>query len=281
MLVTQFVTQVKRKLQLVSAQTVITDADIVAWANRQLQMVICPKILSVRQNYFLGQKSYPISGTRYRLPPRILGNRITIVKVIDGNGGQYTLTPTSIAQKANYRQGYYIQQGDIVLTGQVPSSGVIVVWYPIRPPLMSATATAVGTVLSSTTQVNASLALSGDYEIIRSGSPYRTISPKVNFSGSALGYDSDYGDEYNRFAAGDIIITANSTHIVPLEEQLCDWLSQRTAMRALQALGHSTELGIMGSKLADIEKDSLALISPRVQDQPKVVIGMQALGWRF
>lgn len=48
MLATELLTEIKRKGQIQEAETVLTDADIIALANRELQVVIFPKIMSLR-----------------------------------------------------------------------------------------------------------------------------------------------------------------------------------------------------------------------------------------
>lgn len=279
MLVTELIADIKRKAQMQQAQTVITDADLVAWANRQLQNVICPKLLSLRQSYFQGQKDYALSyKRRYRLPPRILGDRISLIKIIDTNGGQYNLIQTSINERSTNRQGFYVTQGDIILTGDLPT-GTMRVFYPIRPPLMTASG-GLGYPINSvgTSNFTSTTAPNGNKQVIRSGSPYRTVSPSVTIA-SSTGIDNDSTD-YERYQVGDLVINYNETGYVPLQDQLCDWLAQRVYMRYLQALGHNEQLGAAGSKLADIEKDMMALLSPRVENQPKVILGMQSLGWR-
>jgi hypothetical protein len=65
-------------------------------ANRELQVVIFPKIMSLRENYFLSQKDYTLgTSRRFRLPSRIMGDRVSQVLVINGSES-YSLPQTSI-----------------------------------------------------------------------------------------------------------------------------------------------------------------------------------------
>ena len=69
MLVSEFLTNLKRRGQIQAAQTVLTDADFIGFANDEMKTVICPKILSLRDNYFRAQQDYALTGKRrYRLP---------------------------------------------------------------------------------------------------------------------------------------------------------------------------------------------------------------------
>lgn len=151
MLVSEFLTNLKRRGQYQANQTVLADNDYIAFANDEMRMVICPKIMSVRENYFLGQRDYALgSSRRIRLPPRILGGRIS--KVVNIIGGEHReLIQTSISTNLlSGQDGYFMSEGAIVLTGFIPS-GVLRVFYGIRPPKMVTTAyvsktiTAVGT----------------------------------------------------------------------------------------------------------------------------------------
>jgi hypothetical protein len=67
-------------------------------------------------------------------------------------------------------------------------------FYPIRPPKMSATSAALGTVasVSGTAITSSGLAVFPvGCEIIRSGSPYRTITPAAYFTSAPAGIDQD------------------------------------------------------------------------------------------
>lgn len=283
MLVSTFLSQLKSRGQYSTSQTVLTDSDYIDFANRQMQMVIIPKILSVRQSYFQSLVDYALtSSRRYRTPRRAVGGRISRIQIISGS--QQIMIPM-VDNKTRDNSpilGFRVSQGQIYITGTIPVGSVMRVFYPCRPPLMSATATALGTISSvGSSQFNLSSGLTGTAQIIRGQAPYRTITANANpvVSGSPPTVDSDCSD-YTRFQSGDIAITRDATHYVPLQDQLCDWLLQRTHMRVLQTLGYSEQIQIAGSKLADIQKDCLALISPRVLDQPKLINGMQIVGWR-
>lgn len=276
MLASELLTEIKRKGQIQSAQTVISDTDLIAMANRELQQVIAPKIVSLRDNYFSCQKDYSLSGRRrYRLPPRILGDRIDLIKILDGSGAEYNLIQTTRNERSYLRQGFYVTEGDIVLTGDLPT-GTMRVFYSCRPALMvvGATTTAISSVSSGSFAVTIA---NGTYDAIRANQPYRTISPNISVTGN-VGTNSDSSD-YELFQAGDFVIAQDQSPYVPLEETMCDWLSQRTVMRYHEYLGHVEEMQLAGAKLADIERDIMALLSPRVSDQPKVVQGMESLGW--
>jgi hypothetical protein len=110
MLVSEFLTNLKRRGQYQANQTVLTDADYIAFANDEMRMVICPKILSVRQDFFAGQKDYTLTASRrYRLPPRILGGRINRITILDGSSSAYDLQQLSADFKNDSAsKGFYL-----------------------------------------------------------------------------------------------------------------------------------------------------------------------------
>lgn len=110
MLVSEFLTNLKRRGQYQAAQTVLSDDDLIAFANDEMRMVICPKILSLRDNFFQGMKDYTLTaGRRYRLPLRTLGSRISHIFIIDSSGNQYDLPQVpNTAKPNNASTGFYV-----------------------------------------------------------------------------------------------------------------------------------------------------------------------------
>jgi hypothetical protein len=284
MLATELVTEIKRKGQIQQAETVITDDDLIALANRELEVVIFPKIMSLRENYFLAQKDYAIgTSRRFRLPRRIMGDRISQVIVINGNENYALPQSNSTVLSKETQTGFYMSEGEIIITGTMPT-GTLRIVYPCRPPLMVLTPnpstyksiSAVGA--NSVTSVESGL--TGTLEVIRGNPPHRTVSPRVSFA-AGVGTDLDCSTDYTRYDTFDFSITQNASPYVPLEETLMDWLTQRVVMRYYEMFGHQQEMMLAGEKLKDIEKDVMAMLSPRVENEPKTISNMEILGWRY
>jgi len=279
--VSELLSGIKRKAFIQAQGTVYSDSDIVSFADNELKFVIVPKILSVRENYFNCFKDYSISAgqNRYRLPPRIAGGRIQRVVITNGSE-TYELKYS--AYELNHTQAYYIDNTEIVLLGDTKAEGTMRVYYPCRPATLDSTSptTYLVTAVTSTGATSTGTP-NGNYEIIRQNSPYTTISPNITVSSNAIA-DNDMINpvEYlGRFEVGDILIPRNTTTYVALPVELCDWLEQRTIMRIQEYLGHQQELEISAAKLRDMERDMLALISPRVEQSEKILTDKETLGW--
>jgi hypothetical protein len=285
-LVTDLLADIKRKGFFQADGTVLSDADFIDAANKELQNVIVPKILSVRERYFTCYKDYNL-GTlkRLRLPSRIAGGRIFDLQIVDGNGVPYSLNEKSSGEISG-RQGFFIDNNEIVFSNNfntVPV-GRLRCTYPCRPPLMSTSAVIAATVVSASGSVIVpSTSITGTYEVIRQDSPYSTIAPAVSFvSLSGTNPDDTSGDDVaNYFTPGDIIISPNSTMYVPLPLELHDWLAARVVSRVNASLGRSMELQNSEKEVKKIEADLSALINPRVENGEKVFMDKETLGWRY
>lgn len=285
-LVSELIADIKIKGQLQADATVLSNADILAIANKELQSVIVPKILSVRENYFWCFREYQLGGGQkaYRIPPRAVGAKITAVTIRENTGKIFSLARKHPGDLSS-RVGYKIV-GDSIwvanVNGDVPT-GVLRIEYQCAPPTMVLSPTiALGTVSSVTSsQINTTSLGTGSYEVIRAGGSQTTVCFITGSVNIFTNPDDLSSETYQGLvAAGDEIIDVNATHRVPLPVELHDWLAQRSVMRIKEYLGHSDEMNLAGAKLADMERDGLALITPRAEQDEKVISDKEILNWR-
>jgi hypothetical protein len=121
--------------------------------------------------------------------------------------------------------------------------------------------------------------------VIQNVVPIGIAASSIEFSFNLRDLGIGRGDLVTVTAANGALGTAiqESTAFIPqVPIELHDWLSYRTACRVLEHIGHMDLLNLKLSKVSDIEKDVLALISPRVDGSPKIIVGMELLGdfWR-
>jgi len=281
--VANLITDIKLKGFLQTDSTVLTDAEITDIANKELQSVIVPKIISLREDFFLCFKDYTLANStkRYRLPSRKIGSRISDIEILDSSGNR---TSEVRKPRADFtgRWGFTIEGDEVVFRDTVPT-GYMRVYYDCRPPTMNSTAAAIATVTAvNSSNLTISVSDTNTRELIRANSPWSTIIPSLTTSTTtATNSDDLIGDTYTGLVqVGDIVIANDSTHIVPLPIELHDWLAQRTVIRIKEYLGHKDELELMYAKLIDMEKDLMALMSPRVTDQERYVVDKESSGWR-
>jgi hypothetical protein len=285
-LVSELISDIKIKGQLQADATVLSDADILSIANKELQSVIVPKILSVRENYFWCFKEYQIAGAKaYRIPPRAIGSKITAITIRENTGKVFSLARKHPGDLSS-RVGYKIVGDNIWIAnvnGDIPS-GVLRIEYQCAPPLMVLSPTTALTTVASVSgsTINTTTPLGGSYEIIRPSGSQTTVCFISGPVGTVFTNPDDLsGETYSGIVvAGDEVISTNASHRVPLPLELHDWLAQRCVMRIKEYLGHSDEMSLAGAKLADMERDGLAIITPRSEQDEKVISDKEILNWR-
>ena len=110
-----------------------------------------------------------------------------------------------------------------------------------------------------------------------------SISPNMLFTaGSGVEQDRLISEDLRNYVQiGDLVISPDSCPNIPLPFELRDWLSYRTAFRIHVNFGHTNEISVLNQKIGDIEKDLAVALSPRVENEEKIIMDKEALGWRF
>lgn len=297
---TELIADVKRKAQFNSDQDTISDADILDLATKELQTVIIPKILAVRENFFATYTDFTLSNTRiYRIPPTAIGNKLLEVEVIPTGSTSRNINQLSPYDRSG-QEGFYIRSSSIILTDNGPSSGTLRVHYSERPGVLTTDKGIVTTVSSTTSYVvnNTTLYVAGDLvSVQRPTTPYEysNVDMAVSSVSGSLGAQTvnfsiqptttiNARDVFTILTAVNYnagIETSRRFAFYPqIPEELHDWLSYRTACRVLEHLGHQELLQGKLAKLQDLEADIMSLLSPRVNNQPKVISSGDLLGWR-
>jgi hypothetical protein len=107
MLVSELLTNLKRRGQIQAAQTILSDSDFVGFANDEIKSVIAPKILSLRDNYFSCVKEVAVS-RRVRLPAKCMGGRIQRLTLVDGSEEHDLIqTPNTLGPSSDLT-GFYV-----------------------------------------------------------------------------------------------------------------------------------------------------------------------------
>lgn len=299
---TDLIANVRRRAQLSNdSGQAISDADILVMASDEFQNVIAPKIYAFRGWHFATQKTYTLSTTRtYRIPDRAAGGTIISVEIVDSPINR----PVNLVhplQVKDFGERYYLYANNIVLSNGAPSSGSMLVKYLMLPNSLTqlsmgltgyTSITGVGTyslntMPSNTLLFDVSYGVS-PYEILATSVPGSIDVPGAGQITLSLGTDAQlalYGTVPGMIAADfQAIVTAQNTNQTPivitqvgnslspqLNDEFHDFLAQRTAMRAMEAIGHSEDLQNMSQKLQDLESSFMKAIEPRERGDFKVI----------
>lgn len=282
---TELLADIKRKAQIETNNSTLTDLNLLDMATKELQTVITPKILSVREGYLVSYTDFTLSsGRSYRIPSKATGNKLTQLEYISSDGSARDIPFKPLRDHA-FMEGFFVRANTVILSTYAPQSGTLRMHYAIRPGALTESGIVV-TVTNSTTLTFASihsLVAGSLFSTQRPDSPYEysatdlvvLTAPTTSTVTVASTSDVNTSDIATNQPAGS---PTRKSYIPQIPEELHDWLSYRTSMRVLEHLGHSDLLALKAEKLKDLEKDVLALISPRVDTAEKSCGNFELLG---
>lgn len=309
---TALVADIRRRAMLPASTQVLSDADLVSLANDELQEYVVPLLVGTAEEYLIATETVTlVPGTaEYVIPSRAVGNKLRDVQMLVGdvwvslgrvepeNASRYTTqgTPSS----------YMFQGAKVVLVPPPSSSGQLRFSYYRRPgKLIFAGAGAtmrVGRIFADTPSAgNFVLAPftgetvltydglnDGPFDVVSGISPFDTLVSGatgifytgatytgIRFSGS-LTFPTSLTIRPQPNAL--YVCYPDTSPIPQIPVDLIPLLSQRTAVRALEALG-DTKAEQAEARCARIEKKCVELISPRGEGLPRVVVNYSGPGW--
>lgn len=297
---TELLADVKRKAQIEDGQDTLSDTDLLDLATKELQTVITPKILSVRENFMATYKDFTLTTARtYRIPFEATGNKVLAVELVESGSNQRRRLIQIGMMENPAREGFYFRSGSIVLSALVPDNGTLRIHYCARPGRLVSTAGTDVFVIENfpddfTIQLSQAHGLDTQAVVSmqKKTSPFEFCKQNVIVTGTPSTTQLEFADSIADIGLeiGDFVTVTNEEFDEPGAEQesasyfpqipieLHDWLSYRTACRVLEHLGHEDLLMQKVAKLGDMEKDLLALISPRANDEGKMIFEKELLG---
>jgi hypothetical protein len=279
----------------------LSDTDILAIASDELQNVIAPKIYAYRGWHYAAEQLYSLGTTRrYRMPSRCAGGTIVSVEIVNATPPNRFVNYTHPLQVENTNgqvtnESYYVYANNIVLSSGCPSTGQMIVKYLIPPGSLttfSDTINGFGHFTISVNAENIGLQINDLFDIMMAVSPYEILMKDVqvaSIAGTTITLNNDLltdaGVQANSTIhdytsselvsasnTGIVIVRAGQAQAPQLSDEHHDLLAQRTAMRCMEAIGHSEDLENMEKKLADLEAAFNKSISPRERGDIKVII---------
>lgn len=287
-----------------SAPSGVSDTDILAHANKELQARLLPLVLAVREEFYVQPYSTQLVASQqgYRVPSRSIGNKLRDVLLQLSDGSLQNLAriaPEAYAEMMSTSPAvtpwaFYLEADSVLVvpTPATTGSALLVLKYLMRPSWLvpvSATATpTVTTVQANTpsaglTRINHSatgtnLGTSAALDVVAARPGFRTLMVSVVPQSSGNGYvvvsstdlPSDFSTANN---AGDYLSAAETSPVVQLPPELHNLLYQRTLCRVLQSIGDLEALQAAEANAAQMERDAAGLIGNRVEGEPKKVVG--------
>lgn len=273
-------------------------ADLIALMSEELQEYIIPEVLSLSEEFSVADYDFSTTDgrTSYPFPPRAVGPKLKDVQVLDGNGSYYSiqrvrpedaqiLAPGGVGSGAPI--AYYLKANSVVF---VQNPGVVSVRlsYYLRPNALILTEDAglitainTGTGVVTVSNVPNDFADDTDYDFIQATPHFETRGMDVvgDVTGSTLVFGA--GNLPTGLEIGDYVCLAGESPIPQLPIALRSLLAQRTAVKALEALG-DPKVQVAQAMCADSLKRAQGLLNPRVDEAPRYIVNRNGpgFGWR-
>lgn len=256
-------------------QVTFTAAEILAIADEETQTKIMPRLMAIREEFFVYLYSTTITQNQrlYAIPPRSIGGMVREVRRVNSNGtyfdleriepeavqGEQTgtpvqfylegesvaLYPTPSATQDTLQISFYIEQGKLV---DVTDSGVV-----------SFIDTVTSTVTLATIPSSWATGSIFDFSSGRGNQAYKGIDSQGTVSGNTI----QFASLPTTLQVGDYITLAETSVLVQLPRNLRAVLAQATAARLLEAQNQPGADKMAETAMMSLEA-GIRLLSPRV-----------------
>lgn len=274
---TDLLNNIKRRTQLPDDGGTLSDTDILAFATDELQNVVMPRLMAMNEWHYAFSYTQSLSSSReYRINPRVAGNRIISVELLDGSDYRFIKLSHPLTQWKDFGESYSIYGNKIVLSEACPTSGSIRVRAVLRPSDLILTGVTYVTAGTSAGGFNVDIASDefgvGDViDFVYDSSPYETIDID-----NTITVDSGSSYTLSNPVLGDYlnarVCPAGQSDRVMLPDELHDYLAQRVAIRCMEARGFTQDMQNHLRKLQDLEMAFDRLVAPRNKGEFKAIV---------
>lgn len=264
-------------------QNTFSPTKLLLLAHEELQSKILPEILSVREEFFVTYKDFPIVANQatYVIPNRAIGMGLREVKIIVGSDvvNLTQITPEAITSTATGSPtSFYLQDNNVVLyPTPATASNTLRLYYCKRPSklvltsdaaLISSIDTATKTV--TVTAVPSSWTTSNQFDLIKQDGACENLAIDQSIT-TINSTDITFTNTLpESLTVGDWVSLRYTSPLVQLPEEYITALSQATSCRVIQSMrlpGLDAEMAQLKIMLDMAKK----LIGPRVTGETKKI----------
>ena len=267
--------------------TTFTNTDLLNLADEEIQTILVPHLMSMREEYFVTYKDISIvSGTNtYDIPIRAIGLGVRSVALVNTSGGIKPLPLLNITDIASTSsvgvQGFYVMNNSIILYPTPNNStDVLRVHYQRAPSKLVETSAAYlisaisGLTPATYTQFTSASTpptnfIAGDYfDIIRQDGGQETIQMDfqpntINTSLNVIAFPAGTITATTRI--GDYVARTNESPLIQFPKEYRPILAQAVTVRVLQSM-----------RLPGIEQEIDRL--KQMLDGVKLLVGVRSIG---
>ena len=286
----QLIASIKRRATIPDSQALITDEELLDFANEEMMLNLGPLVVSKHEDYYLTSEDTTLqTGVyAYPIPYRALGTKLRELAFYDNDSQRYSplyrksideITEDSHRGTSSGSNRFYIMNENVVLdTIDDTGHDALTFFYNMRPNTLVleervAKITGIDRVTGVVT-VNAvpEVMIEGSLlDFIKLKAPHRIlnydITPTlIDSANSQITFVVT--DIPSELAIGDHICLQNETNLVNAPSELHVMLAQMVATRFHESQGNTEDLQIANDKLAKMEKSTEYLIDNRVTGSP-------------
>jgi hypothetical protein len=243
-----------------------TDAELLILLNDEQRTKALPLLMKLHEDFLVQNKDYTIAAnTTYRLPARIVGNKIRDLKLYT-NSAYTDLNRLFEEDRSTKRTGYYLMGNKIELSEDITTGTLRLNYFLTPSSLVLSTSCAVIASIDSTTQITVSslpsaITTGSSVDFMQDSAPNdllaydQTVS---NVSGTTLTFASLPDD----LAVGDYVCVAGQTCIPGMPEEFVSLLMQATLVSCLSSKKDKS-VEFEKKKLEEMTEALLDLLTPR------------------
>lgn len=286
---------IKLRSMAPTSQTTFNDTRLLTLMTQELRSYVVPKIIGVREDFFLDYKDTAVTADRqlYPLVERAIGNSLKALTYIDTNGNENPVYRTEINAIRQFTTAgsptHFLLMGDNIRALPVPSTdGGYLRQYFFRATSELVKTNAVGlistvakgatqTVFTIGTDLTSSVSAGDMVDFQSALSPFQLKNHDVEVqsitSTTVTVNNTDIEDAAGevRIVAGDYLCQRLQTNIPQVPIDYHTLLVQRVVVKIYESLNDSKKYMLAAQDLKEMERDLFGLIKSRVEAQPKKV----------
>jgi hypothetical protein len=292
---TQLLTSIKRGVTMPNYQNRFTDPDLLSFADEEIEAVILPELLGIRQDFLIKSVDVPLVDgvANYKIPYRAVGRKLSDLKLFTSDGTFVRDLPISDAKdKTFYLTGSgdpraFIIEGENVVLLPTPTSDdfTLKMYYELAPSSLVSTEeagviTAIDTVtgiITISTAV-AGFATNQVMDLIdgKSGNSVKAEDiTNTNVASNLITFTP--ADLPDTLEVGDYVALSAETPVVQLPKELVQSLVAAVICRCLESQGDIEALDRAVARLNKKLSAAMMLLTPRVENVPAVLINRRGL----
>lgn len=286
---------IKLRTMAPTSQNTFTDARLLVLMSQELRSYVVPKIISVREDFFLAYKDVPVTADREQYPivERAVGNSLKAVTFVDSNGKERPIYRTDVKSIKRFdttgTPHQFMLMGDnirVLPAANVDGGFIRQYYFRSSSDLVKTSSTskiisiakgATTTVYTVNTDISGNVAVDGLIDFQSAKSPFQLWEHDVVVQAITLSTitvnNSEVADasDVSRVAVGDYICLAQETNIPQIPVDYHTLLIQRVCVKIYEAINDARKLTLAKADLKEMEHDLFKLIKSRVESQPRKI----------